>query len=159
MTTFIRKAVLGAIAAVTLSAAVQPAFAGGNGFNPVLLNPGVLKPGVVKPGVHLPHFPQPGVIKPGIGKKPPVIANPHPKPHHNNDVAAAAALGIIGGLIIGGAIANAQAPQPVYQEPVYVGSGNAHAGWCLNRYRSYDVASDTYMSHSGYRKYCNSPYN
>lgn len=79
----------------------------------------------------------------------------HPKKphhHHHND-GTAAALGLLGGMIIGGAIASSQA------QTVQVGPGNAHFAWCINRYKSYDIGSDTYMSNSGHRKYCNSPYN
>lgn len=47
----------------------------------------------------------------------------------------------------------APAPAPVYA------SGNAHVNWCLSRYRSYDVRSDTYQPYNGPRRYCNSPYN
>lgn len=89
----------------------------------------------------------------------------------------------IGGLIVGGAIGSARpvyrpapvyiapapgvyvqpAPvyqQPVYQQPVYVQPGvNAHQQWCLQRYRSYNPQTDTYLSTSGVYKYCNSPYN
>jgi len=40
----------------------------------------------------------------------------------------------------------------------YYGGGNAHVQWCLNRYRSYDPASDTYMGYDGYRHRCRAPY-
>ncbi|MFW6077700.1 MAG: BA14K family protein [Hyphomicrobiales bacterium] len=30
--------------------------------------------------------------------------------------------------------------------------------WCLNRYRTYDPATDTYIPRVGERAYCNSPY-
>jgi hypothetical protein len=51
-------------------------------------------------------------------------------------------------------------PAPVYQQPGYVQPGyNAHQQWCLQRYRSYNPQSDTYLSTSGVYKYCNSPYN
>jgi hypothetical protein len=30
--------------------------------------------------------------------------------------------------------------------------------WCLNRYRSYDPSSDTFLGYDGYRHRCNSPY-
>lgn len=87
----------------------------------------------------------------------------------------------IGGLIVGGAIGSARPvyrPAPVYiapapgvyvqpaptyvapQQPVYVQPGyNAHQQWCLQRYRSYNPQTDTYLSTSGVYKYCNSPYN
>ena len=40
----------------------------------------------------------------------------------------------------------------------YYGGGNAHVQWCLNRYRSYDPRSDTYMGYDGYRHRCRAPY-
>ena len=40
----------------------------------------------------------------------------------------------------------------------YYGGGNAHVQWCLNRYRSYDPRSDTYMGYDGYRHRCRGPY-
>jgi hypothetical protein len=36
--------------------------------------------------------------------------------------------------------------------------GDAHVQWCLNRYRSYDPSTDTFMGYDGYRHRCNSPY-
>lgn len=120
--TNLRKAILATLAAVTLVGTMQPSYAG-NGWN-------------------------------GPNKfKAPVWVGPtkHPKHHHKHNYEGAA-LGLIGGMIIGSAIANAQ------QQPVYVGNGNAHVAWCLDHYMTYDIPSDTYMSNSGYRKYCNSPY-
>ena len=38
------------------------------------------------------------------------------------------------------------------------GGGNAHVEWCLNRFRSYDPGSDTYLGYDGNRHRCNSPY-
>lgn len=73
--------------------------------------------------------------------------------HHRHFDGYSAAAGLVGGMIIGSAIANAQ------QRPVYVNHRDAHVAWCLDRYRSYNISTDTFMSHSGYRKYCNSPYN
>uniref|UniRef100_UPI003531FDDB BA14K family protein n=1 Tax=Pararhizobium sp. IMCC3301 TaxID=3067904 RepID=UPI003531FDDB len=35
---------------------------------------------------------------------------------------------------------------------------SAHVRWCQNRYRSYDVYSDTFQPYHGARKRCNSPY-
>lgn len=37
-------------------------------------------------------------------------------------------------------------------------SSSAHVNWCLNRFRSYDVGSDTYLGYDGRRHRCNSPY-
>jgi hypothetical protein len=39
------------------------------------------------------------------------------------------------------------------------GRSSAHVQWCLNRYRTYDPGSDTYIPRVGQRAYCNSPYN
>ncbi|CAN5142031.1 BA14K family protein [soil metagenome] len=38
-------------------------------------------------------------------------------------------------------------------------SGNAHVQWCLNNYRSYNPATDTFNGYDGLRHRCNSPYN
>ena len=38
------------------------------------------------------------------------------------------------------------------------GGYDAHVQWCLNRYRSYDPRSDTYMGYDGYRHRCRAPY-
>jgi hypothetical protein len=35
---------------------------------------------------------------------------------------------------------------------------SAHVQWCLNRFRSYDPASNTYLGYDGFRHRCNSPY-
>jgi hypothetical protein len=97
-----------------------------------------------------------------------------PLPSHAGNEAGA----FIGGLIVGGALGSARPvyrpapvyiapapgvyvqPAPVYQQPVYVQPGyNAHQQWCLQRYRSYNPQTDTYLSTSGVYKYCNSPYN
>jgi len=57
--------------------------------------------------------------------------------------AAAGAIGLATGAIIGGAIAQSQAA-PVYR-------GNAY---CAQRFRSYDPASGTYMGYDGRRHPC-----
>lgn len=48
------------------------------------------------------------------------------------------------------------APRRVYMDDSDYGSG--HVDWCLNRYRSYDPGSDTFMGYDGYRHRCISPY-
>lgn len=55
---------------------------------------------------------------------------------------------VIGGAIIGGAIDN----------DGYRG-GNRHVRWCLDRYRSYDPRTNTWVSYSGNVNQCDSPYN
>jgi hypothetical protein len=44
-----------------------------------------------------------------------------------------------------------------YDDSGYYG-GNDHVQWCLNRYRSYDPRSDTFLGYDGHRHVCNSPY-
>jgi hypothetical protein len=63
--------------------------------------------------------------------------------------AAAGAIGLATGAIIGGAIANSQAqaaPAPAY--------GGSAAAYCAQRFRSYDPASGTYMGYDGVRRSC-----
>jgi len=59
--------------------------------------------------------------------------------------AAAGAVGLAAGAIIGGAIAQSQAA-PAYR-------GNAYS-YCAQRFRSYDPASGTYMGYDGRRHPC-----
>ena len=66
----------------------------------------------------------------------------------------AAAAGIIGGLaagaIIGGALSNQYAqPQAVYGAP-----DESAVDYCIQRFRSYDVRSGTYLGYDGLRHYC-----
>lgn len=63
--------------------------------------------------------------------------------YDRGDALAAGALGLATGAIIGGAIAQSQAA-PAYR-------GNAY---CVQRYRSYDPASGTYLGHDGKRHPC-----
>ena len=55
---------------------------------------------------------------------------------------------ILGGAMIGGAIANDRA---------YVGGGT-HVRWCANRYRSYRAYDNTFQPYNGPRRQCRSPY-
>jgi hypothetical protein len=48
--------------------------------------------------------------------------------------------------------------EPRYYRPRVNRAGEAHVRWCLNRYRSYDVRTDTFQPHRGPRRYCVSPY-
>ncbi|MEE1613058.1 BA14K family protein [Microvirga sp. CF3016] len=61
--------------------------------------------------------------------------------------AAAGAIGLATGAIIGGAIAQSQAQAA----PVY---GSNTAAYCAQRYRSYDPASGTYLGYDGLRHPC-----
>ena len=74
--------------------------------------------------------------------------------HHNRryrggDVAAGIIGGLAAGAIIGG-IANSQAHS--------VPPRNYHVEWCLGKYRSYDIRTNTYQPFNGPRRFCHSPY-
>ncbi len=58
----------------------------------------------------------------------------------------------IAGAIIGGALSQQQPQQRSY---AYV---TQHTNWCQQRYRSYNIASDTFTGYDGYTHYCVSPY-
>ena len=47
-----------------------------------------------------------------------------------------------------------------YNQPYYYGRSlsNAHIEWCLNRYRSYNIYNNTWVSYSGQVHQCHSPY-
>ena len=49
-----------------------------------------------------------------------------------------------------------------YYDPYYdvapSHGGNAHVRWCLNRYRSYNPATDTFRGYDGLNHRCRSPY-
>lgn len=49
---------------------------------------------------------------------------------------------------------------PRHTAPNYKRRGrhSAHIEWCLNRYRSYDIRTDTFQPYKGRRKHCNSPF-
>ena len=69
------------------------------------------------------------------------------------DPGAAAAAGIVGlatGAIVGGALS--QNAAPTYgAAPAY---GNDAVQYCMNRFRSYDPGSGTYLGNDGYRHAC-----
>jgi hypothetical protein len=64
---------------------------------------------------------------------------------------------VLGGAIIGGMLANPYyyGPGPYYPAPGYVVPlpGNAVA-YCLQRFKSYDPGSGTYLGYDGYRHPC-----
>lgn len=45
-----------------------------------------------------------------------------------------------------------------YGDRYYGGYGNRHVAWCLNRYRSYNPRTNTWVSYSGRVYQCRSPY-
>jgi hypothetical protein len=66
----------------------------------------------------------------------------------------------LGGVLLGSALDNAYDDDDYYYAPRrrYRVADDDHASYCLDRYRSYDVRSDTFMGYDGYRHRCNSPY-
>lgn len=70
--------------------------------------------------------------------------------------------GLIAGAIIGGALASpyyygpGYYPGPTYYEPqtVYVAPSGEDVTYCMQRYRSYDPRSGTYLGYDGYRHPC-----
>ena len=78
----------------------------------------------------------------------------HHRPHvryHRRDNVGPIIGGLVTGVIIGGIIAS----QPRHH---YHGHRSAHVDWCLRRYRSYDVHSNTFQPYHGPRRACRSPY-
>lgn len=55
----------------------------------------------------------------------------------------------------GSAYYNGYYDAPAYYAPV---RGSRHVRYCLDRYRSYDPRSNTFMGYDGYRHRCRSPY-
>lgn len=104
---------------------------------------------------------------------------------NRGDVAAAGVIGLIGGTILGAALASP--PPPPYYEPpqVYYApppppvvyrpapvvvyepaptvvydapSSSQHAAWCAGRYRSYNAYDNTWIDNHGRLRPCQSPY-
>ena len=69
----------------------------------------------------------------------------HSHRHHGLGIGIAAG---VGGFVLGSLLAQ---PRTVYVDE---GGGSWHVRRCYDRYASYDVDSDTYLGHDGYRHYC-----
>jgi hypothetical protein len=67
----------------------------------------------------------------------------------------------LGGVLIGSALNNAYYDD-YYDDPPPRRYGyrvaDDHVAYCLDRYRSYDVETDSFLGYDGYRHRCNSPY-
>ncbi|MFB2553303.1 BA14K family protein [Ensifer soli] len=50
------------------------------------------------------------------------------------------------------------APRIIYRDPSVRRGYGAHVRWCLNRYRSYDPATNRYLAYAGVYRACRSPY-
>jgi hypothetical protein len=68
--------------------------------------------------------------------------------YHGGGVGAGVAAGLVGGAILGGIIAS---QQPVYAAPP---PGDPAISYCMQRFRSYDPASMTYLGYDGLRHPC-----
>jgi hypothetical protein len=66
----------------------------------------------------------------------------------------AAILAGAGGFIVGTLVGAASERHSHRRRVVYVDSWDAHVARCYARYRTYDEASDTYISNSGYERRC-----
>jgi len=95
---------------------------------------------------------KPWLCKPGNFKAPPAKPNPPAPGPKGMNAGTAAAIGIVGGLIAGAALANANKKNQA------TGSANAHYNWCFAKYKTYRMEDNSFMSNSGYRKPCISPY-
>jgi hypothetical protein len=67
--------------------------------------------------------------------------------------------GLIAGALIGGALAApyyapGYYPGPVYGGPAYGPPPGDAIGYCMQRFKSYDPASGTYLGYDGYRHPC-----
>jgi hypothetical protein len=61
---------------------------------------------------------------------------------------------LLGGILLGSALSD---DYDDYDDDDYDDIDD-HVAYCLRRYRSYHVRSDTFMGYDGYRHRCNSPY-
>ena len=122
---------------------VVPGLAGK--IHPLTPGPCATKPWLCGPGV---------IVTPPAPPAPPPPAPPAPAPGISTGTAAA--IGIVGGVIAGAAIANAQRPREVYVEPA--GNPSAHLNWCYAKYRSYREWDNSWQPYEGPRRPCISPY-
>jgi hypothetical protein len=77
--------------------------------------------------------------------------------HHDDDWAYGGAF--LGGVLIGSAL-NSAYYDDYYDYPPrrYYRVADDHVAYCLDRYRSYDVETDSFLGYDGYRHRCNSPF-
>ena len=94
-----------------------------------------------------------GPIFPLLPPPPPPPAPPHK--HGGLKPGEAALLGAVGGVLIGGMIANAN-KQPLQTAPA-AGLPLEHYAWC-GKYKTYDVGTNSFMGNDGFRHLCNSPW-
>jgi len=81
---------------------------------------------------------------------------------HHGGGAGAVVGGLVAGALIGGAIASANrgyygpgyAPYGYAPPPAYAGPPGDAIGYCMQRFKSYDPRSGTYLGYDGYRHPC-----
>lgn len=64
---------------------------------------------------------------------------------------------LLGGVLLGSALNDYDDDDYGDDDDDY-GDVDDHVAYCLHRYRSYHVRSDSYMGYDGYRHRCHSPY-
>lgn len=82
--------------------------------------------------------------------------NKHYRRHHNNNNWPY--YGLAFGLGYGMGYGGGYGYNDGYYGSRYYSGGGDHVQWCLNRYRSYNPRTDTYMGFDGYRHRCRGPY-
>ena len=115
---------------------------------------------IFKPGLTGKLQPKlPGCVNPvlcGPGFKAPKKPTPPPPPAPSSGFNAGTAAAIGLGIVAGAALVSAANQKTVIVEDT--GHANAHYSWCFNKYKSYRMEDNSFMSFSGYRKPCISPY-
>lgn len=62
--------------------------------------------------------------------------------------------GLVAGALIGGALAAPYYAPPVYGAPAYGPPPGDGVAYCMQRYKSYDPGSGTFLGYDGYRHPC-----
>ncbi|MCK5746344.1 BA14K family protein [Oricola sp.] len=117
----------------------------------------IFKPGLT--GKIQPKLPgpcaNPVLCGPGF-KAPPKTPTPPPAPAPSSGFNAGTAAAIGLGIVAGAALVSAANQKTVIVQET--GHANAHYSWCFDKYKTYRMEDNSFMSYSGYRKPCISPY-
>jgi hypothetical protein len=145
-----------ATAATLLTSGIAPTVTAANAE--AILVPGLT--GKINPLTPNPCMANPALCGPGGLTVEPPAPPPPPPPAPSGPSAGAQAAGVaallLGGAIAGAALANSRQPKTVHVEPV--GNPSAHSAWCHGKYKSYRDEDNSWLSYSGVRKPCISPY-
>jgi hypothetical protein len=148
---FLTTLTMVAVATTTNLTAISSAQAHPSGpphLHAIPTGPIVPGPGPIYTG---PLLPFPGPLTP-TPPAPPPPAPPHK--HGGLKPGQAAALGAVGGLLVGTIIANSAKKQPV---PA-AGLPTEHYLYCDKKYKTYVIATNTFTGYDGLQHYCNSPW-